>query len=566
MTEIEEYIGRRQDLVSKERALRFDSAAISNATPQEIRATDIIYNLRAREAEEVWGSDVEKLTYPGMEFLVAKETIGELIRCICDSQSAITELLLLAKTQLYQVVRNMPKGALLHGHMDAMYDASFLYQLALEYPNMHVRMPTHITPTSPLPVPYFEALPPEMSALHKHEPSPTSPDYKPGTWAPLTRARQEFSLGGPEAFDKWIVDSMMINPGEAYAEFNTSAKASVSVTSIAKMIFSTLRRRFGKNFSRRLVSLSIMRHRPIAKAYMRQVMVSAVEDGISYMEIRFGFPRFGINEDGSKPMEHRDWLIIFGEAMSETRAIMKERGQEDSFIGAKIIYTALRFLTNEQMAPYYEDCMNLKTEFPDVIAGFDLVGHEDTGRPLIYYAESLLNFQAETKKRGLDIPFVFHAGETLDDGGATDSNLYDAILLGTKRIGHGFSLVKHPLLMQICKERGIAVEVCPISNEILRLTSSMPMHPLPVLLNNGLTVALCPDDPSIFGNMGLSFDFYQVIVASEITSILSLGQMARQSLQHSLLDPAAKEKAISHWEKRWVRFIDDIVERYHTGV
>ncbi|KAG8708768.1 hypothetical protein FRC08_018717 [Ceratobasidium sp. 394] len=528
MIEIEEYNSRRRDLISRERALRFDSAAISNATLQEIRAAEIVQSLKAREAEEVWSSDIGKLTYPGMEFLVAKETI--------------------MKTQLYQVVKKMPKGALLHGHMDAMHDASFLYNLALEYPNMHIRVPTPITSTSPLPVPDFEALTPEISALHEREPSLTSPDYKPGAWVPLTRARQEFSLGGPKAFDKWIVDSMMINPGEAYVEFNTTAK-------IWKKFQST----FG-------VVESIMRHRPIAKAYMRQVMVSSVEDGISYLEIRFGFPRFGINGDGSKPMEHRDWLIMFGEAVSETKSIMRERGQEDDFVGAKIIYTALRFLTNEQMAWYYEDCMNLKKEFPDIIAGFDLVGHEDVGRPLIYYAESLLNFQAETKKRGLDIPFVFHAGETLDDGGATDSNLYDAILLGTKRIGHGFSLAKHPLLMQICKERGIAIEVCPISNEILRLTSSMPTHPLPVLLNHGLAVALCPDDPSIFGNMGLSFDFYQVIVASEITSILSLGQMARQSLEHSLLDPAAKEKAISHWESRWARFIDEIVEQYHANV
>lgn len=30
-----------------------------------------------------------------------------------------------------------------------------------------------------------------------------------------------------------------------------------------------------------------------------------------------------------------------------------------------------------------------------------------------------------------------------------------------------FSLAKHPLLMQMCKERGVAIEVCPISNEIL---------------------------------------------------------------------------------------------------
>ena len=38
---------------------------------------------------------------------------------------------------------------------------------------------------------------------------------------------------------------------------------------------------------------------------------------------------------------------------------------------------------------------------------------------------------------GLELPFLFHAGETLGDGSAADNNLYDAILLGTKRIGHG---------------------------------------------------------------------------------------------------------------------------------
>jgi adenosine deaminase len=47
---------------------------------------------------------------------------------------------------------------------------------------------------------------------------------------------------------------------------------------------------------------------------------------------------------------------------------------------------------------------------------------------------------------------------------------------------------------------------------IQRLTSSMPMHPLPVLLNNGVPVALSCDDPSVFGNMGLTFDYFQVRV------------------------------------------------------
>jgi hypothetical protein len=59
----------------------------------------------------------------------------------------------------------------------------------------------------------------------------------------------------------------------------------------------------------------------------------------------------------------------------------------------------------------------------------------------------------------------------------------------------------------------------------------MPMHPLPIVINNGIPVALCSDDPAVFGNMGLSFDFFQVLVASEVTGLSQLGEMARDSIQ-----------------------------------
>ena len=85
-----------------------------------------------------------------------------------------------------------------------------------------------------------------------------------------------------------------------------------------------------------------------------------------------------------------------------------------------------------------DECLQLKQKYPDVIAGFDLVGAEDTGRPLTDYIAPLIAFQERVKELGIDLPFIFHAGETLDDGGPTDGNLYDAILLGTKRIGHGY--------------------------------------------------------------------------------------------------------------------------------
>lgn len=79
MSQLEEYYAKRQSLISEERDLRFDSKAMANATPQELRAVEIVNELRAREAQEIWSSSTEKLMYPGMEFLVAKETIGPLL-------------------------------------------------------------------------------------------------------------------------------------------------------------------------------------------------------------------------------------------------------------------------------------------------------------------------------------------------------------------------------------------------------------------------------------------------------------------------------------------------------
>ncbi|QRV77292.1 AMP deaminase [Ceratobasidium sp. AG-Ba] len=526
MTSIDEYNQKRANLIASERALRFDAATIANATRKEHRAAHFIDTIKRRESMSIWSSETNKLMYPGMEFLTAKETI--------------------LKTELYKIIKKMPKGGILHGHMDAMCDAAFLYKMALEHPCMHIRVPTRFTSASTsFPLAEFKPFSSETTGQLQDAVDLTSESYTPESWVPLSTARRGFRFGGPEAFDKWIIGSMMINPREAYVEYNTSVK-----------IWEKFRSTFG-------VAGGIIRYEPIMKEYMRQILLSSVEDGICYIELRINFfSKLAVRKDGTEDFAHREWLILFSQAIEEVKQSMKEQGREDEFVGAKIIYSTLRIIDNEELGWYLRDCMDLKKEFPELIAGFDLVAQEDTGRPLIYYIESLLWFQAETKRRGLDIPFIFHAGETLDDGGAADSNLYDALLLGTKRIGHGFSLAKHPLLMQMCKERGVAIEVCPISNEILRLTSSMPMHPLPVLLNNGVSVALCPDDPSVFGNMGLSFDFFQVIVASEITSILSLKQLARQSLEYSSLNQADKERAIQLWEKRWNAFIDEVVAEH----
>lgn len=62
-------------------------------------------------------------------------------------------------------------------------------------------------------------------------------------------------------------------------------------------------------------------------------------------------------------------------------------------------------------------------------------------------------------------------------------NLYDAILLGSKRMGHGFNLIMHPHLTEIVKKEKICIECCPVSNYVLGYCKDFRLHPARAFLS-----------------------------------------------------------------------------------
>lgn len=183
-------------------------------------------------------------------------------------------------------------------------------------------------------------------------------------------------------------------------------------------------------------------------------------------------------------------------------------------------------------------CIQAKKKYPHLISGYDLVGPEDDGRSLHDLTPELIWFQEECTKEGVDIPFFFHAGECVGDGNSTDQNLFDAILFGSRRIGHGFSLYKHPLLIDMVKEKKILIESCPISNEVLRYTASIMSHPLPALLARGVPASLSNDDPALMGQgtSGMTHDFWQALQGWDNLGLAGLVNETCESLILTLIE------------------------------
>ena len=72
------------------------------------------------------------------------------------------------------------------------------------------------------------------------------------------------------------------------------------------------------------------------------------------------------------------------------------------------------------------------------MVAFDLVNEEDATPPIFKFIPELLDAQDD------GIPLILHAGET---NSRKNENLYEACLLGAKRIGHGFDIIQVSIVL-----------------------------------------------------------------------------------------------------------------------
>jgi aminodeoxyfutalosine deaminase len=98
------------------------------------------------------------------------------------------------------------------------------------------------------------------------------------------------------------------------------------------------------------------------------------------------------------------------------------------------------------------------------------------------------------RAKDLGLGSVPHAGEV----GSTASIRGAVDALAADRIRHGIRAVDDPTLVRALADRGVVLDVCPISNVRTGAVPSIDAHPLRALMDAGVPCSLGTDDPAMF--------------------------------------------------------------------
>lgn len=404
-------------------------------------------------------------------------------------------------SKVYKIIKDLPKGAALHVHDMGILGPDYLL-------NITYMDKLYVCFDSTLKLKFSKGIPKDPCA---------------GQWKPMSEVRRK-SNNSPN-FDAELRKNFTLvvdNPDTVYPSITESWE-------------------YFMNYFR--VVAPLVTYRPVWEQYFYDTLKEFRAHNIMYVEVRSILPNL-YELDGTT----YDALVT---AKAYRKAITRFMKDHPDFLGAKIIYAPPRKVDVNVLNQYLKTARLIKEDMPEYFAGFDLVGQEDIGNPLLDFVPQLTDAAEE-------LNYFFHAGETDWYGTTTDENLVDAILLGAKRIGHAYALPKHPLLMKEVKRRDIGLEVNVISNAVLSLVRDVRNHPLNIFLANGLPVVLSSDDPGAWEADPISEDYYVAFVgvASKKSDLRLLKALALNSMKYSAIDLQNKTQAITKFNARWTDFVD----------
>ena len=283
-------------------------------SPTALEACALVDRIRDEERRTVWTREFEESLagcdtgniYPGMMFSLAKGR--------------------LEGTRLWNIVQRMPKGALLHAHMDAMIDVEWLFEQALATKGMYLYAPEALCSASALQsAPFlfaFSSEPPTQAS------SIWQSNYVPSTRVPVTQAAESFPDGGQAGFLTWLKDRCTITPSESVAHHHG-----------LNAIWDKFRAAF-------VILGSIIFYEPIFRASVKRIFEKCLADGIRWVDLRAAFV-FEYRRHGSDTPEegYEEVIRVLGEEIER----FQNTKEGKDFWGARMIWTTIRAFGKKQI-------------------------------------------------------------------------------------------------------------------------------------------------------------------------------------------------------------------------
>jgi len=404
------------------------------------------------------------------------------------------------QTQLFRLLKMMPKGGILHLHGAAAGSAQWVVDRVISEPHAHV---------------YWD------------EPSET-----------YTKGQIAFYRDGlaPQGFRKAadlnLQEDNFSRSLFSLLTFDEGIDAdSVDIWKEFELVFQRL---FG-----------FVRYQPVFEDFFYHAFELLETDGIQHVEIR-GLLTELYDLEHAAGYYNSDSIVNY-----LTKAADRIRQTQPNFT-MKLIYTSLRFKSREAIEQDLIAAYQLRGKYPEVVAGFDLVAEEDQGHSTLYFLDTWMKMDSLETQYGIDMPLYLHDGES---NWVSVDNLYDAVLLDSRRIGHGFNLFRFPHLLEEVKRRDICLELNPISNQVLGYIRDLRLNPGSTYLTRGVACTISSDDPLIYDYQGLSYDFWEIFLAWEL-DLRALKGLALNSLKYSALEGEEKKQAMKHFNSEWNEFVE----------
>ncbi len=208
----------------------------------------------------------------------------------------------------------------------------------------------------------------------------------------------------------------------------------------------------------------------------------------------------------------------------------RQRAGRELGLSVYWIFDAVRHFTVQQAGRVFRKAAELRARYPSIV-GIGLGGDERRCRSLCFR-----ELYAEARAAGLRL--TNHAGETTGP-----EAIWEALAIGSERIGHAVSVLDDQELVQNLKDRQVPLEMNPTSNVRTGVCGSFAGHPLRRCFDLGLLVTLNSDDPAFFGS-DLANEFLLAHTEQGFTRD-QLRQLASNSFRASFLPESEKARWIA---------------------